>query len=648
MGFLTGTSSRARIVRVVLKSHRILTFLCYFGGIAGFLAMAYFPFNNRTYFSENALLQGLVDDNFNLPADAKTYYDQFMEEVKKTDSEIPHKWLKSKFREIGLDTYTQTYHFKFPYGIYGAQMTEGYNVYGILRAPKAASTEAVVLSAPYRRPESALPPNFAGVALMYALAKYFRRHTYWAKDIIFLVTDHEQIGMQAWLDGYHNTENEYIFPGEFKGHSGSIQAAINLEIQTPNIRNFDFRIHGLNGQLPNLDLVNLAIYLCEKHGVPHTLHNRGDHRNPVSTNGYFHSLKTYTLMMWNQAHCAPSGNHGLFHRYRIEALTLSGIKNDRRRGGIGFANMGKVIEGIFRSLNNLLERFHQSFFFYLLPASHRYVSIGNYMPGFGVLGATVVIEAFAMWLSSGDIEDKQGKENGDGDKKGKKEKKSEVAEDNKESPTLFNLIPTVLMSQLFGLVAYFGPNFAVWASKKLQLAPDEGLALSVTALQASAMMFPLLLRRRANKNGMAPLIGWRLLKSVALLFLGVILFSVSVMNISLAFFLAVTIIPAAIIVRPCQSRILLVLQGLFLLLSSPVVLIFLANLIQTALTLNPVAAAALRPDGNLFTEAWLSFQHGVFWTVIDGHLFGNWLFSLMVFAVFPCWLLFWAVLWGNV
>lgn len=37
-----------------------------------------------------------------------------------------------------------------------------------------------------------------------------------------------------------------------------------------------------------------------------------------------------------------------------------------------------VVEGIFRSLNNLLERFHQSYFFYLLPASDRYVSIGKY------------------------------------------------------------------------------------------------------------------------------------------------------------------------------------------------------------------------------------------------------------------------------
>jgi glycosylphosphatidylinositol transamidase len=66
-----------------------------------------------------------------------------------------------------------------------------------------------------------------------------------------------------------------------------------------------------------------------------------DYRNPISLDGYFYALKTYVLMMWNQAPCTPSGNHGLFHRYRIEALTLSGIKYDGRRGGRGFANMGK-------------------------------------------------------------------------------------------------------------------------------------------------------------------------------------------------------------------------------------------------------------------------------------------------------------------
>lgn len=37
--------------------------------------------------------------------------------------------------------------------------------------------------------------------------------TYWSKDIIFLVSDHEQIGLQAWLDGYHdiNSECTYLY-----------------------------------------------------------------------------------------------------------------------------------------------------------------------------------------------------------------------------------------------------------------------------------------------------------------------------------------------------------------------------------------------------------------------------------------------------
>ena len=33
-------------------------------------------------------------------------------------------------------------------------------------------------------------------------------HTYWAKDIIFLVTEQEYVGMQAWLSAYHNDDHE--------------------------------------------------------------------------------------------------------------------------------------------------------------------------------------------------------------------------------------------------------------------------------------------------------------------------------------------------------------------------------------------------------------------------------------------------------
>lgn len=47
---------------------------------------------------------------------------------------------------------------------------------------------------------------------------------------------------------------------------------------------------------------------------------------------------------------------------------------------------------MFRKLNNLLERLHQSYFFYLLPSLSRFVSIGVYMPAFGFLILILVLK----------------------------------------------------------------------------------------------------------------------------------------------------------------------------------------------------------------------------------------------------------------
>ena len=57
----------------------------------------------------------------------------------------------------------------------GRQVFHGENTYAVLRAPRSGSTEALVLSAPYRRPDAPHPPNNAALAVLIALAKYFRR-----------------------------------------------------------------------------------------------------------------------------------------------------------------------------------------------------------------------------------------------------------------------------------------------------------------------------------------------------------------------------------------------------------------------------------------------------------------------------------------
>lgn len=59
----------------------------------------------------------------------------------------------------------------------------------------------------------------------------------------------------------------------------------------------------------------------------------------------------------------------------------------------------QVVEGTMRSVNNLLERFHQSFFFYLLPSSHYYISIGTYMPAFGLVALPLLIQILTLWFS---------------------------------------------------------------------------------------------------------------------------------------------------------------------------------------------------------------------------------------------------------
>ena len=95
----------------------------------------------------------------------------------------------------------------------------------------------------------------------------------------------------------------------------------------------------------------------------------------------------------------PSGNHGLFHRFGIEAVTIESVhkltKRSRRRD-FNLFTAGRILEGIYRSLNNLLERFHQSFFFYLLPGTSRYVSIGMYMPAFGFLAGGMLLMALKV------------------------------------------------------------------------------------------------------------------------------------------------------------------------------------------------------------------------------------------------------------
>jgi len=63
--------------------------------------------------------------------------------------------------------------------------------------------------------------------------------------------------------------------------------------------------------------------------------------------------------------------------------------------------IGSIMESTLRAINNLLERFHASFFFYLLPHPGWFHKIGSYLPAAILIGAGMTIEGLQMWIESG-------------------------------------------------------------------------------------------------------------------------------------------------------------------------------------------------------------------------------------------------------
>ena len=613
MGLLTDPNSGGKgankLVKVISDHHRALACLSYLAGLVFLLVLAHPLYNERTYFSENALLPGLVTGTFNQDRAAVTFLQDLVEENKKYPGHAPFPWLEAQLRQLGLEVYQQQFSLSYPLG--NTTFT-GTNLYAILRSAKTSSTEALVLSAPHRPPNSPHQSTDAGIALLLSAAKFFRSQIYWAKDIIFLITEHEFLGVQAWLEGYHGVScgaEGVLHSGDLPARAGSIQAAINLELSSEFPTHINLKIEGLNGQLPNLDLINLVSRLVGREGLRGMFHGLEDHPRPDSYKGYMRSLKTLMAMMASQASGVPSGNHGLYHRFSIEAITLEGITSrNRKRQPADFHTLGKIIEGTFRSLNNLLERFHQSFFFYLLPSVGRYVSIGLYMPMFGVLAAGLPLTAVGLWFSLVSAESGQ-------------------VPAPVTPPLLSSCLPLCLATYSLGSLALGLPALAARLGASLQLPPEEAVPLSLAAFTLLLTLLPLLPVRVARVTGDT-------VQSLASLQLSAVMAAISLYNISLAVFLAIPFVPLAIIASNQERwNSVRVVKSLYAALCNPFVLTFLAATLDTAITFPGVSPATLIYRS---AQAW---QNGVVFSIVDSYIYGNMLYTILTVWILPNWLL---------
>uniref|UniRef100_A0AAA9SPM1 GPI-anchor transamidase component GPAA1 n=2 Tax=Bos TaxID=9903 RepID=A0AAA9SPM1_BOVIN len=531
---------------------------------------------------------------------------------------LPVAWLERTMRSVGLEVYTQSFSRKLPFPdeTHERYMVSGINVYGILRAPRAASTESLVLTVPCG-PDST---NSQAVGLMLALAAHFRGQIYWAKDIIFLVTEHDLLGTEAWLEAYHDVNITGMQSSPLQGRAGAIQAAVALELSSDVVTSLDVAVEGLNGQLPNLDLLNLFQTFCQKGGLLCTLQGKLQPQDWTSIDGPLQSVQTLLLMVLQQASGRPHGAHGLFLRYRVEALTLRGI-NSFRQYKYDLVAVGKALEGMFRKLNHLLERLHQSFFFYLLPALSRFVSIGLYMPAAGFLLLVLGLKALELWM--------QLHEAGVG---------PEEAGENPPHPLtqgvgLASLVAPLLVSQAMGLALYILPVLGQHvATQHFPVAEAEAVVLTLLAIYAAGLALPHNTHRVVSTQ--APDRGWMALKLVALIYLALQLACITLTNFSLGFLLAASMVPAAAITKPSEPR---ALYAALLVLTSPA-----ATLLGSLFLWRELQEAPLS-----LTEGWQLFLATLAQGVLEHHTYGALLFPLLALGLYPCWLLFWNVLFWK-
>lgn len=383
----------------------------YISGIVTFLLIIADPFTMSTYFSDNSLLPGLVNREFSLLTESE-YYLRDLEKLVESRGDLHSSsmstqpqvvnFIKRELDNFGLNPYEQNFSF-----VGKEKQHNGTNVYAIIRGERSTSSESIVLCAPYRKNDKS--DTLSGIALTLSLANYFSSKSYWAKDVIIVFIDHDDFGLAAWLDSYYDVDLKASFKGSRRDsyyesladRSGPMQAAIVLELSGRKFSRVNIKIQGKFGQLPNLDLFNLVIELAARESVTPYFHNKSLPFDLSTEDLYRHHLETAISFMKTQATMQADGLHGQFLKYSVQSLTLEAPSIDaseinRNLITASLLNVGRLLEGVFRSLNNLTERFNRSYYFYIILSLRRFTSIGYYMIAFGLTIIPVLLKAYLI------------------------------------------------------------------------------------------------------------------------------------------------------------------------------------------------------------------------------------------------------------
>ncbi|KAI9103072.1 Gaa1-like protein [Phlyctochytrium arcticum] len=513
------------------------------------------------------------------------------------------EYLGDSMREYGLDAFLQQFTLQTDDG-----EARGVNAYGYFRAPRGDGTEAIVISAPWLCGDGGF--NAEGVAYVMAFAKFVTRFSHWSKDFIFLVTP-GAVGTHAWLEAYHGIlahERSVLQYDRLERHGGNLQEALNLEFCGLEHGGLGIVVDGLNGQLPNADLVTTVIRAAQYEGIQVGLNDA------IAPSSFDNDWKKYAFKatmlaeyMRGQSLGLPTSDHALYARYHVEALTIRSIpKSQGTHYTVTGHQIGRSIETVLRSLNNLLERLHHAYWFYLMPTAQSFIPLSVYLPPVALLSVPLVFQSLACWWASGDVlKSPPGTSILIEGTKLLGQPKGVTSFTLRQRPLFLPLVTLFLCHAAGLMVLYIAPTLTYMAMHSNFSAFNVvSVTMTISAVFYSFMV-PTLQRLMegsgASTAERSP--AWVVLKSFSCLELGAFLIALATLNPSLSIFLAILSVPSMLLAQPRSSHTGFALTWTLLTLASPLGLMGLISWWEGLGFAQDLVARAV--DGWTVYGAWL-------------------------------------------
>ncbi|KAI8901968.1 Gaa1-like protein [Globomyces pollinis-pini] len=559
-----------------LFTHYSIVF--YILGLLALFVLPYKPVHDNAVVDEKALLVGQVIKYFKSEHMNSKLPNALWDE--QVDSHFRASEIQQTLDSLGLDTSLQRFSF-----LQDDTWINGTNTHGILRSPRGEGTEAIVITAPQRVANGQFNQN--GIDVLLSFASFCTKFSFWSKDIIFMISDQDYVGTHFWLEAYHGERSKsfYISYDPLKNHAGSIMSVLNLEFGGSG-KYSAIGLHpiGVNGRLPNADLVTSAGLSYLYSGVPMIINEDGQQveDNEPLMDYYKKSVWNLLSFLKTQALGFPKYQHSLFSRYNIEAITLSGVSIEGEYEYVDTVHIAMGLETICRSLNNLLERFHHAYWFYYMPSANSFIPLSKYIGPLTIIISAAIFKSLELWWNTGTIPYVI--------PKGYKRQSWRFLQKGFGESNFSSLIRplympflTIIFCSMFSVqIFYLMDTIRFAAQNQFQSALFMLFATVMSQQMMALFMIPLLQRLYCGEAGAsrvttAPV--WKILKCMINGGLGLFLLSVAAMNPSLALVMAILLVPSFIMIRPTKSLIFYSFQMFVLFIISPPVILAIYGLV---------------------------------------------------------------------